>query len=409
MSDIFSKINASRELTIELQRELTARPAIAPEAGGQGEFAKAEWLVHYLSTLPGLQIEWHNAADARVESGLRPNFRVRLAGANPQTLWVIAHLDVVAPGDESLWTQSPWDVRVEDDVIFGRGVEDNQQALVSALVLLKALTEMEAPAMSFGLICVADEESGNEYGLKYLLNERPDWFKPSDLYLVPDHGSPSGLEIEIAEKSMLWLRVAVEGRQAHASMPQRGNNSLEAAAAMILAAKGLYELFPARNELFEPPISTFASTKIEANVPNINIIPGADTFYIDCRILPEYSLDEVRAAVRRLADPIEAAHGVKITISDVQASQSPPALDPKSDAVTRLSNAIIKVHNGTPTCVGIGGGTVAALLRRADIPAVVWSTMFSNPHVLNERSSISNTLADAAIMAHMLLEGEQSA
>lgn len=405
MGDIFKKISQSGEMVVELQRELTSRPALAPTAGGQGEQAKAEWLVNYLSTLPGLQIEWHNALDDRVESGLRPNFRVRIAGKNPQTLWAIGHLDVVAPGDESLWEQSPWDLKVEGDRLIGRGVEDNQQAIVSALVLLKALTELEeAPEMSFGLICVADEESGNEYGLKFLLKERPDWFKESDLYLVPDHGSPSGLEIEIAEKSMLWLKIAVEGRQAHASMPSKGVNSLEAAASLILSCKSLYETFGAQDDLFDPPISTFAPTKIEANVPNINIIPGMDVFYLDCRILPQYELDDVRAAVRKLADQAESAHGVKVTVSDVMASQSPPAIEPDAEIIRRLSGAIGKVHGGTPRCMGIGGGTVAAFLRRAGIPAVVWSTLIGNAHAVNEVSSIANTLADSAVMAHMLLE-----
>ncbi len=410
MDALAKRIGESRDLVIEAQREMTARPAVGPTAGGEGESAKAAWLIEYLSGLPGLQIELHNARDERVPSGKRPNFRVRLAGKSKRTLWIIAHLDVVAPGDAALWQGSPWELRVEDDLVYGRGVEDNQQAIVSALVALRALAETGTqPDMAFGLICVADEENGNAYGLEFLLKERPDWFKDTDLYLVPDHGTPEGLAVEVAEKSMLWLRVAIEGKQAHGSRPQDGVNSLEAAAALILASKQLYDLFPARDDLFEPPTSTFVPTKIEANVPNVNILPGTDIFYLDCRILPQYPLDDVRKAVRGLADTVEKSNGVRISISDVHASQSPPTLDTKSEPVTRLARSIERVHGGKATFIGIGGGTVAALLRRQGIPAVVWSTLENNPHAYNEHSRISSTLYDAAIMLGMLAEpGDKS-
>ena len=51
------------------------------------------------------------------------------------------------------------------------------------------------------------------------------------------------------------------------------------------------------------------SRKKEANVPNINTIPGEDSFFMDCRILPQYSLDEVRLEIEKRTKSIEKIWG----------------------------------------------------------------------------------------------------
>ena len=53
---------------------------------------------------------------------------------------------------------------------------------------------------------------------------------------------------------------------------------------------------------------------------------------------------------------------------------------------------------------GIGGGTVAALLRQAGLPAVVWSCIRNTCHQHNEHSSISATIRDAQVFAHVLMQ-----
>jgi len=51
--------------------------------------------------------------------------------------------------------------------------------------------------------------------------------------------------------------------------------------------------------------ATFEPTKKEANVGNINTIPGEDVFCMDCRVLPEYDLKDVLAAIREIVRKIE--------------------------------------------------------------------------------------------------------
>ena len=244
-------------------------------------------------------------------------------------------MDVVPAGDESLWNTDPWTVTRDEndpDLIYGRGIEDNQQAIVCGCMVAAALKEQGVtPDLSLGLIFVSDEETGNAYGIQHLLKEKPDFVKEGDLVMVPDSGSPDGTFIEVAEKGILWLRVTVQGQQCHASKPDDGKNALVAAAAMILGASEVEKKFDARNDIFSPNRSTFTPSKHEANVPNVNTMPGREVFYIDCRVLPCYSLDEVLAAFRELGSRVGEQYGVSV---DVQHVAYAPAAAPTPEETT---------------------------------------------------------------------------
>lgn len=404
-SHLLSRLDSLRDRVIELQRNMTALPALGPESGGEGERAKADYLLFVLRDMGMPHIEEIDAPDPRVPCGHRPNIAARIPGRTGRTLWVIGHMDVVPPGEAALWDTDPWQLKVDGDTIFGRGVEDNQQGIVTGLLVAQELLATKTPPdIGFGLLLVADEETGNTHGMAHVAAARPDLFGDEDLVIVPDFGTEDGAMIEIAEKSMLWLKVQVAGRQCHASTPDEGINSLVAASAMILRLQELAARFDAVDPLFNPPVSTFVPTKKEANVPNVNTVPGNDVFYIDCRVLPCYPLADVRQAVRDIASHIEQAYGVTVTLSDVQAEQAAPATSSESEVVHRLSDAIRAEYGVEPRPMGVGGGTVGAILRKRGLPVAVWSTLVPNPHTPNEASRISRTIGDAKVVARMLFD-----
>jgi succinyl-diaminopimelate desuccinylase len=398
-------LDDQRQTIIDLQRSLVAIPALGPDNGGTGEGEKADFLAALLRTMNVPRVLELNAPDLRVPRGSRPNIAALLPGRNThQTLWIIGHTDVVPSGDLNLWQSDPFTLAVDGDFVVGRGTEDNHQGIISGLLVMMGLIERKIqPAVNFGLLLVADEETGSKYGLDWVLEHHPELFTPEDLFLVPDFGNPTSDMVEVAEKSMLWLRCSVFGKQCHASTPSEGNNSLVAASDLVLRMRSLYEEFDAEDALFNPPHSTFEPTKKEANVPNVNTIPGLDVFYLDCRILPGCAVEEVLAAVRRRADETEALFGVTVEISTVQKEVAAPPTEPDSEVVRKVISGIREVYGieGRPT--GIGGGTVAAYLRRRGYRAAVWSTLVHNAHQPNERSSITKTIDDAKVMAHMAL------
>ncbi|WP_304473621.1 M20 family metallo-hydrolase [uncultured Desulfovibrio sp.] len=395
------------ERVVEMQSALTACKTLGPDNGGQGELVKVRLITDWLEACGVRDLQRLDAPDERVPDGLRPNLAARLPGATSRTLWLFGHTDVVPPGDPAAWTSDPWQVRREGDWLYGRGVEDNQQAIVSMLLLAEELCRQEVtPALSLGLVFMADEESGSQYGLAHVLEQAAQMFRPDDLYIVPDAGSPRGDLIEVAEKSQLWLKVRTTGLQCHASTPHKGRNAFVAGADMVLTCRqGLHDAFPQENALFRPPCSTFVPSRHEANVPSVNILPGSDVFYLDCRLLPDVPQEAVLAEARRLAAAVAARHGVEIMV-EVEHAQPASATPANSPVVRALEWAVERVYGAQARPVGIGGATVAALLRRKGLPAAVWACIQNTCHQPDERASISAACKDAQVFAHILMQGD---
>ena len=399
-SEVFSVIDESRENMVRLLADLCRIPAMGPASGGEGEAKKAERLQGILKGF-GLKVERHDAPDDRVPSGIRPNLIAKVGKGSPR-LWLLTHLDIVPPGDREGWRCDPFDPQVFDGRLYGRGVEDNGQALVATMFALKAVLEVAGePSRPVALSYVSDEETGSEKGVGHLIGKG--LFSKKDLVLAPDRGVSDGSEIEIKEKNLLWFRVTVHGKQGHASRPEVAVNAHRAGAYLVtLIDARLHKKFRASDPMFRPPESTFEPTKREANVPNVNTIPGEDTFCFDCRVLPTYKNKVILQEVQTAIEETENQFSVKAKVEVIQDESSPPT--PEDAPIVGLLKKAITTARGTKArAVGIGGGTVAAHFRKAGIPAAVWQTTDQTGHAVDEYIPIANLVADAKVYAALML------
>jgi succinyl-diaminopimelate desuccinylase len=402
---IAERIASFRDEMIDMQIKLCSYPAISPASGGEGEVKKAEYLLEFLKANGFSEVSVIKAPDLDAPAGYRPNILAVYKGkSSAKTIWIMTHMDVVPPGELELWKGNPFKAWVEEGKIYGRGVEDNQQDMVASLYAVKAFFEEGiVPKYDVGIALVADEETGSDKGIDYVL-KTSNPFRKQDLIIVPDAGNEDGTMIEVAEKSILWLKFKTLGVQAHGSTPDRGVNSFRAASFLVTGLNDLYQLYPDQDSLFDPPISTFEPTKKEPNVPNINTIPGEDIFYMDCRILPKIELDEVKNKIQEIAKKIEKKFKVEVTVENVQVAPAAPPTSSEAPVVLALKKAIKHVYGkeGKPT--GIGGGTVAALFRRENFNAACWSKVEETAHQPNEYCVIDNMMGDAKVFAHIFMQ-----
>ncbi|MBI5209824.1 MAG: M20 family metallo-hydrolase [Elusimicrobia bacterium] len=402
---ILRSIQSYRDYAVELQRGLTAIPAIAPSSGGEGEYDKAVWLEKELRKLKFDSVTRYDAPDKKAKKGVRPNIVARYKGqSSRKTLWLMSHLDIVPPGERKLWKTDPYVMHVRGGALYGRGVEDNQQAVVSSILVARAFMDSGArPPIDLALLFVADEEVGSGYGADFLTSRHRNLFGKDDMFLVPDGGNKQGTLVEVAEKSIWWQKVTTHGAQCHASMPEAGRNAFRASCDLVTRLGGLYKKFALKDPLYRPSYSTFEPTKKEPNVPNINTIPGEDVFYLDSRVLPQYKLADIARELRRVADAVERDHKVTISFEDVQRGDAAPPTRPDAGIVLALIDSIREVHGIRPKPQGIGGGTVAAFLRRLNLPAVVYSKIDETAHQPNERCTLDFLIGDAKVFALTLL------
>ncbi len=392
--EIEKEMDELKDEMVKTLCDLIRIKAIGPDNGGEGELDRAEYIQEKMESW-GFKVERYDAKDERAKGGIRPNLVVKL-GDSKERIWIVTHMDVVPEGDISLWETPPFEPVVKNGRVYGRGSEDNTQPLVSSMFAAKVLMEKELKR-SICLAFVSDEETGSRYGIQHLINKGI--FRKGDLFVVPDAGTPSGDSIEVAEKSILWLKFTVSGKQAHASMTHLAvNANREAMKLMLTLDKKLHSEFNARDELFLPPESTFEPTKREKNVDNINTIPGRDISYFDCRVLPSYPLDRVLSVVKKVVEEFNSESKAKATFEIVQREESPPT--PADSLVVKLlENAIELVSGIKAKPVGFGGNTCASFFRKAGYDAAVWSTVDGTAHQPNEYAVIDNMVKDAKVFS----------
>jgi succinyl-diaminopimelate desuccinylase len=405
--DLLAKVASSVDADAQAIQDFFVRmlriKAVNPRMGGQGEVERAQFLEGYLKD-SGFDVTRVDVKDSESPGGIRPSLSARLEGKeNRRNLWFISHMDTVPEGSRDLWKTDPFEPAIKDGKIIARGAEDNGQSLVASLFALLTLKKLGAELpFNVGVWFVADEEFASNYGIKALLQRR--LFKREDLVVVPDAGSPKGTDIEIAEKGLLWMKVTTKGKQVHASLPKKGLNAHRVGMKLALELdETLNGKYRKRNSLYDYPVSSFEPTKIEANVGNVNTVPGVDVFYFDCRVLPEYNLDEVERDVRRKISQYERKYGAKITFEEVEKEPAGPSTSKDSEVAVLLARAVSRSARRKARFTGIGGQTVGNLFRREGIPTAVWSTIDDVPHEPNEYSKIANLINDTKVFASVPL------
>ncbi|NLK25432.1 MAG: M20 family metallo-hydrolase [Euryarchaeota archaeon] len=404
LDDLLDTVEGYRDDMIKEMTAMLRIPAMGPENGGEGEYERAQFIEGLVRRCGFNEVQRFDVPDERVEHKVRPSIIARHRGASERTVWLVSHMDTVSPGDANAWIHPPFDGTVVDGKIYGRGSEDNGQAVISTLFALRALLGLGLePTLSIGIAVVADEEAGSEHGIKYLLQKG--LFRQDDIIYVPDSGSKDGSLVEVAEKTIIWLKFIVRGKQVHASTPEKGLNALRVGSELLVdVSKHLYGKYNAEDDLFRPPRSTFEPTKRLVNVDNINTVPGEDVFFMDIRLLPRYDPQDCIDTAREIARIFEERTGAEIEVITQRIDPAGEATPIDGEGAIMLRRAIRRVLQVEPVFAGIGGQTCANWFRLAGMEAYAWETIDGVAHQANEYAIIDNIVNDAKVFATLLVE-----
>ena len=166
-------------------------------------------------------------------------------GKNTQLL-LCGHVDVVPAMDEG-WTHPPFSGTIEDGIVWGRGSTDMKGGCASLLAACDAMVEKdgELPAT---LAFVCDEETGGEYGIRYLLAHH--LITPCDCLIA----EPTPVRNPcIGQKGLSRLEMSFSGTPGHGSLyPLVGVSAIMEALSFLQYVKGLYaKEFPLDDQLKE--------------------------------------------------------------------------------------------------------------------------------------------------------------
>ncbi len=161
---------------------------------------------------PGMEVERAQAW------GLVAALRGR--GGGP-SLMLNAHVDVVPTGDLARWPSGdPFDGRLEDGSVHGRGACDMKGGLVAAIWAARALIDLGVPLVGDLILAAVQGEEDGGMGTFALLERG--W--RADACVIPE---PTGLDIAPANGGSLTFRLRVHGFAAHGSMRTAGVSAVE--------------------------------------------------------------------------------------------------------------------------------------------------------------------------------------
>jgi succinyl-diaminopimelate desuccinylase len=199
--------------TLELTRELVARPSITPQDAG------CQHLVAERLLPLGFGVEWFlcgNVSNVLFTRGFgKPSF------------WFLGHTDVVPPGPEELWTFLPFNPGEKNGELYGRGVADMKGAVAAMVVALEDfVTRNPDHPGQVGLLLTSDEEGSAVDGVVRVVEEL------KRRGVRPDHclvGEPSsqltlGDTIRVGRRGSIYLRLRVKGEQGHTAFPENLDN-----------------------------------------------------------------------------------------------------------------------------------------------------------------------------------------
>lgn len=134
------------------------------------------------------------------------------------------HVDVVPAGDLSKWEFDPFGGEVTEKRILGRGTSDMKAGVAGILFAMRLLNESGAELTgNVRLHIVSDEESGGQYGTKWLLAEGH--ADGADACIVAE--PTSNYTIEIGQKGSNELILKAHGTPAHGSLGNyKGDNAI---------------------------------------------------------------------------------------------------------------------------------------------------------------------------------------
>jgi acetylornithine deacetylase/succinyl-diaminopimelate desuccinylase-like protein len=338
----------------------------------------------------------------------KANLVVRYHGTGARKpILLLAHTDVVEAKRED-WTMDPFQFIEKDGFFYGRGTgDDKAQAAAWIANLIRYKREGFKPDRDIIVALTADEEGGGPYnGVDWLLKNHRDLIDAEFCLNEGGWGEEAGgkkiaNDIQVSEKYVVEIRFEVRNKGGHSSMPVPDNAIYRLAAALDRLGKFNFPLKTnevtaayfkqmatlnkgARKDDLEKASAgdqqamqrvaavspawnatlrtTCVATQLEGGHAR-NALPQLAAAGVNCRVLPEDSVDYVKSTLEKIvADP-----EVKVTINgDVPKGPASPMRPDIMKAVGRLTDTM---WPGVPSIpIMVMGATDGRSLRVEGIP-----------------------------------------
>lgn len=284
----------------------------------------------------------------RLRFGDVDNFWARRGDQAPVFCFA-GHTDVVPTGPAEQWKTPPFEPRIEEGMLTGRGAADMKGSLAAMVVACERfVAEHPDHRGSIAYLITSDEEGVAVDGTVRVVEtlearqEKIDWCLVGE----PSSTAQVGDVIKNGRRGSLGGVLTVHGRQGHVAYPHLADNPIHRALPAL--AELAAETWDHGNEFF--PATSFQISNIRAGTGANNVIPGDLEVVFNFR----FSTELTETQLRERTETLLQRHGLRYTLNWKLSGQ--PFLTPRGDLVD-AAVAAIKHVTGRDTELSTSGGT----------------------------------------------------
>jgi succinyl-diaminopimelate desuccinylase len=355
---------------VALTQALIRRPSVTPADAGAMDVVQ--------EALAGLGF-----ACRRMKFGDIENLYARRGDARPN-LCFAGHTDVVPVGDAGAWRADPFEARIEDCVLIGRGAADMKSAIAAFVAAAAGALEAGEVQGSLSLLITGDEEGVAIEGTKAVVAALQAEGEAIDHCVVGEPSSSAllGDMVKIGRRGSLNAFITVEGVQGHVAYPHRAANPVPVLIRLlaVLQDRVLDDGYPE----FQP--SNLEVTTIDVGNPATNVIPRTANARLNIRFNPAHTgaaLQRwIEAEVARAGEGFGGKVGVRVeTSGEAFLTEPGPFVELVADVIEAVA--------GWRPELSTTGGTSDARFIRALCPVVEAGLVGATMHAVDERTPVA--------------------
>jgi acetylornithine deacetylase len=401
--EILAAVAAEQPTMVKLLGELVEEPTLlGREASGQAVMRRALadlGLEPFDVPLAGFE-EHPGAAPFSWDVDGKVNVLADWGDGDGRSLILNGHIDVVSPEPSVLWQGDPFTARVDGEWMYGRGAGDMKSGLAAMVGAVRGLQRAGVrPRGRVQLQSVIEEECTGNGALACVVAGHT-----ADAAILTE---PTSGAIWNAQVGVLWFRVRVVGRPAHAGDAGDGANAIEASYKVIEA---LRRLEAELNEV-KPPLYAAYPHPLHLNVGMIrggdwpSTVAGECVTHFRLGLYPGEPVSGLKARVEEAVAAVASGSPLHFDVEYDGFQCEGYELELEAPLIAALSSAAATVTGAAPPLFASTATTDArSFYLYGDTPAVCFGPHAENEHGVDERVHLPSVTTTAQAIAGFIAD-----
>lgn len=349
--------------TLQLAQALIQRPSVTPEDAG------CQSLMNERLASMGFNVEELFYTDTL-------NTWARKGKTSPHFCFA-GHTDVVPVGKESDWLYPPFEGKVVDGYLHGRGAADMKGSLAAMVVATERFVKKHPNHKgSISFLITSDEEGPFVNGTTKVVDLLESRNEKIDMCLVgePSSRSELGDVVKNGRRGSLTGHLTIIGKQGHVAYPHLALNPIHLAGDVIQSLNAI--VWDNGNAFF--PATSFQISNIHGGTGAGNVIPGSVDVQFNFRFSTEVTADELKSRVIKVLESKGIEFRLDWTLNGL------PFLTEPGELLTATLKAIKTVTGIDSTPETSGGTSDGRFIAQTGCKVIELGPLNKTIHQVNE-------------------------